>query len=255
MKFENKIALVTGGSSGIGRAACLALAREGAAVAVIASSSLAKASAVVQAIEKDGGKANAYVTDIRNVAASAKLIDQVVADLGEIDILVNCAGVFYPTILGSTSEEEFDRMSEINLKGLYFVTNAVAPRMRKRGRGKIVNIASVAAYVVSRDYGLYAAVKAGIVALTKAFALQLAPHGINVNAVAPGNTETPINEDIRNDPKYQKRRDMIASQTPSQRDFSTPEDIASIIVFLASDDSISMHGTTVLADEGRSAGT
>jgi len=254
MKFENKIALVTGGSSGIGRATCLALAREGAEVAVLASSSLAKANAVVQEIEKEGGKATAYVTDIRKVAASAKLIDQIVADLGDIDILVNCAGVFYPTILGSTSEEAFDRMSEINLKGLYFVTNAIAPQMRKRGRGKIVNVASVAAYTVSRDYGLYAAVKAGIVALTKAFALQLAPYGINVNAVAPGNTETPINEDIRNNPEHQKRRDMIASQTPSQRDFSTPEDIASIIVFLASDDSISMHGTTVLADEGRSAG-
>jgi len=254
MKFENKNALVTGGSSGIGKAIAIALAKEGATVAVVASSSVEKAQSVVREIETQGGSARAYATDIRNVEETNALVRQVHSDLGSIDILINSAGVFYPTVLGSTKESDFDRMVDINLKGLYFVTSAVAPLMKESGSGKIINISSVSAYVVLRDYGLYAAVKAGVLSLTKAFASQLAPHGINVNAIAPGNTETPMNENVRNDPDFEERREAIAAQTPSNRNFSPPEDIASIAVFLASDDSVSMHGSTVLADEGRAAG-
>jgi len=254
MKFENKNALVTGGSSGIGKAISLALAREGATVAVVASSSVEKAKLVVQEIEKQDGSGRAYASDIRNVEETNALVRQVHSDLGSIDILINSAGVFYPTVLGATKESDFDRMVDINLKGLYFMTNAVVPLMKESGGGKIINLSSVAAYVVGRDYGLYAAVKAGVVSLTKAFASQLAPHGINVNAIAPGNTATPMNENVRSDPDFAERRVTIAAQTPSNRSFSLPEDIASIAVFLASDDSISMHGSTVLADEGRAAG-
>jgi NAD(P)-dependent dehydrogenase (short-subunit alcohol dehydrogenase family) len=252
--IRDKVALVTGGSSGIGRATALLLARNGAQVAVVASSDIGKAQAVVEEISSQGGEARAFQADVRAVQNIDTLVREVHTCWGGIDILVNSAGVYYPTLIGETSEEAYDRMADINLKGMFFTMDRVATGMKARQRGKICNVASIAAFVGSGNYGLYCALKAGVVALTKTFALQLAPYGINVNAIAPGNTRSPINEDVRTKPEFAGRRAMIDAQTPSPRKFSDPEDIAAGILFLVSEESRAMNGATLLMDEGRAAG-
>jgi 3-oxoacyl-[acyl-carrier protein] reductase len=221
---------------------------------VVASSSLAKAEEVVREIAEKGGQSKGYVADIADVSAIKRLFQEFLNDFTTIDILVNSAGVFYPTVIGRIAEAEFDRMVDINLKGLFYTIDTVAPIMMQNRSGKIINIASIAGIVTSKDYGLYCAVKAGVIALTKSFALQLAPFNVNVNSVAPGNTATPMNLQIRTAPEHEERRQMIDSTTPSPRKFSEPEDIAEGVLFLASERSRAMYGSTLLMDEGRAAG-
>ncbi|MBT4521827.1 MAG: SDR family oxidoreductase [Halieaceae bacterium] len=252
--LKDKVAMITGGSSGIGAAIARLFAEEGATVAVVASSDTAKAQRIVDVISQSGGRGKAFSCNVEDLAQINHLVSDVENALGPVDILVNSAGVFFPTLIGETSEADFDRMVSINLKGPFFLIDCIAPGMIARQRGKIINVSSVSAFVGSKQYGLYGAVKAGLVSLTKTFALQLAPHNINVNAIAPGNTATPINQDIRTEPEFAERRAMIESSTPSQRLFSEPEDIAQTALFLASDRSRAMHGSTLLADEGRAAG-
>jgi 3-oxoacyl-[acyl-carrier protein] reductase len=245
---------VVGGSSGIGAASSLKLAESGARVGVVASHELEKAQRVVRKIEGNGGRAHGFVADISRITEIEHLVREFLEVFETIDILVNSAGIFYPTVVGKVAEEEFDRMVDINLKGLFYTIDVVAPLMIEKRAGKIVNIASVAGIVASREYGLYCAVKAGVIALTKSFALQLAPYDVNVNAIAPGNTATPINERIRTEAQYEQRRRMIEATTPSPIKFSDPQDIAEGVVFLASERSRAMHGTTMVMDQGRSAG-
>jgi 3-oxoacyl-[acyl-carrier protein] reductase len=245
---------LSGGSQGIGEAAALRLAAEGADVVVVASSSLDKAAAVVARLAGSAGRHMAAVCDVRDAASTKKLVDDATKRFGRIDILVNSAGVFYPTPAGATPEEDFDRMVGINLKGAWNLINAVAPGMKERKYGKIVNIASVAGLMGIGNYAVYCATKAGIIMMTRALANELAPHGIGVNCVAPGNTATPMNEDIRTKPELKPFLDAMAARTPSGRTYSSAEDITNVVVFLASDESRAMHGSCVLADEGFSAG-
>lgn len=253
-KLKNKVAMITGSSSGIGKAIAIKFARHGAKVAVIASSNLNKAQAVVDEIIANGGQARAFVCDVSDPESIRETVANIITEFGTIDILVNSAGVYYPTILGKTSVKDFDVMINTNLKSVFFTIDAVAPILQQKESGKIINLSSVAAFVGSKNYGLYCAVKAAVSVLTKTFALQLAPFNINVNAIAPGNTATSINEDIRTKPEYAERRAMIEATTPSRRKFSEPEDMANAALFLASEDSRAMHGATMLLDEGRAAG-
>jgi 3-oxoacyl-[acyl-carrier protein] reductase len=178
----------------------------------------------------------------------------VLASLGQIDVLVNSAGVFYPTRIGQTDEAMFDRMCDINLKGSFFMCNTVAPHMIERGSGKIINIGSTSGVVGRRDFIVYSATKAAVIHMTRALAVALAPHGVNVNVIAPGNTETPMNEHIRNAPENAAIRATIAERTPSKRLFADPNEIAGAALFLASDDAQSMYGSMVLMDQGITAG-
>jgi len=253
-RLEGKFALVTGSSSGIGKAIAQLFATEGATVAVLASSDISKAEAVVEDIRRQGGSAEAFVCNVAKPDAIKAVVDSVVAQFGSLDILVNAAGVYFPTKLGEISESDFDSMLNTNLKSVLFAIEAVAPILQKNEYGKIINLSSVAAFVGSKDYGLYCAVKSAVSILTKTYALQLAPFNINVNAIAPGNTATPLNHDIRTSPEFAARRAMIDASTPSRRKFSEPEDIANAALFLASEDSRAMHGSTMLLDEGRAAG-
>jgi 3-oxoacyl-[acyl-carrier protein] reductase len=253
-ELKGKTALVIGGSSGIGSASANKLAEAGARIGVVASRNRNKADLVVGKIQKQGGEARSFVADIADVSAIKRLVQDFLDQFQTIDILVNSAGVFYPTIIGKVPEVDFDRMVDINLKGLFYTVDAIAPIMMKNRAGKIINIASIAGIVASRDYGLYCAVKAGVIALTKSFALQLAPYEVNVNAIAPGNTATPINLRIRTEAQYEQRRKMIDATTPSPRKFSDPADIAEGVLFLASQRSRAMHGSTILMDQGRAAG-
>lgn len=254
MRFKDKVVLVTGGSQGIGEATCKRFAGEGARVAVVASSSLDKAQATVDAIAAGGGSARAFVCDVTSVGAIEALIADVITTLGRIDVLINSAGVFYPTRIGETDEEMFDRMCDINLKGTFFTCNAVAPHMIGRGSGTIINIGSTAGVIGRRDFIVYSATKAGVMHMTRSIAVALAPHGINVNAIAPGNTETPMNLNIRTQPENAALRETIAQRTPSKRLFADPNEMAGAALFLASDDARSMHGSTILIDNGITAG-
>jgi NAD(P)-dependent dehydrogenase (short-subunit alcohol dehydrogenase family) len=251
MKLLNKVVIVSGGSQGIGEAISRLYAKEGAQVAVVGSSDLQKAQAVVDGIKAEGGSARPYVCDVRDTTQVATLVADVERDFGPVDTLINGAGVFYPTPVGATPDADFDRMVDINLKGTWNLINATAPGMKTRKRGKIICIASVASVYGVAPYAVYCATKAAIVQLVRALALELAPHGIHINAISPGNTASPMNAAMRSDPAVVN---AIAAATPSGRAFSGVDDIAAIALFLASDDCRAMHGSCLLADEGISAG-
>ena len=251
MRFNKKVALITGGSSGIGAEVCVRFAEEGAKVAVVASSSLEKAQLTV---DRCGGKAKAFACDVSDVLQVEGLVSDVVAEFGRIDILVNAAGVFYPTRIGETDEEMFDVMSDTNLKGCFFVCNAVAPHMIAGGGGKIVNLGSAAGTAGRSNYIVYSAVKAGVINMTRSFAAALAPHDINVNCLAPGNTATAMNENVRTEPEYADIFQTIKDKTLSNRAFADPREMAGAVLFLSSDDASAAHGALLLMDEGVSAG-
>ena len=250
MRLAGKIALVTGASSGIGQATAELFASEGARVAVASGSDIAKAERVVERIVQSGGKAIPVKMDVRSPADISRAIDEVVRVLGPIDILVNSAGIYIQTLLGQTTEEQFDRMIDTHLKGTFFTIQAVAPAMKARRSGRIVNVASVAAYKGSALYPLYSTVKAGIVMMTRALALDLAPFEVAINAIAPGNTATPINEADRQSEEIMARKRLA---TASPRIYSPASEMAEAILFFADGRVKATYGSTLLLDEGLSA--
>ena len=254
MKLKNYTALVTGGSSGIGTEVCLQLAAEGVNVGVVASADLGKAQIVVDQIKMDGGKATALVGNVAKPASVAILVKNAEATLGPIDILINAAGVYENTPIGYTDESVIDHLIDINLKGTFRMINAIAPGMKDRRRGKIVNFSSVNAFIGVGSQSLYCACKAGIDLMTRAMARELAPYDVNINSIAPGATKTPMNEALRTLPEHKEVLNSFMSNTPSNTTFSDPAEIARMVVFLASDDGRPMHGSNVLMDEGLAAG-
>ena len=254
MKLKDRAAIVTGGSSGIGAEVCLQLAAEGAHVGVVASSDSAKAQIVVDKIEQAGGRATALVGNVADPQSVAKLVADADAALGPIDILINAAGVYGNTPIGDTEEELIDHLVDINLKGSFRMINALAPGMKDRRRGKIVNFSSVNAYIGVEAQSLYGACKAGIDIMTRSMARELAPYDVNINSIAPGATKTPMNEPLRTLPELKDVLHAFESNTPSNTAFSDPAEIARMVVFLASDDARPMHGSSVLMDEGLAAG-
>lgn len=254
MKLSGRTALITGASSGIGEAIAYRFAQEGAGIAVLASSDPRKAEAVAAKIREMGGRAWSGIADVRRRAQIDAALGTAEAALGPIDTVVNAAGVYYATPIGSTAAEDMDRMIDINLKGTFNVINALAPRLIDAKRGNIINFSSVAAVLGVRECSLYCATKAAIAQMTVALARELAPHGININAIAPGNTATPMNTAVRTDPNYAAQLAGMKAATPSTTTFSDPRDIASVALFLASSDAKTLHGALIVADEGLSTG-
>jgi NAD(P)-dependent dehydrogenase (short-subunit alcohol dehydrogenase family) len=252
--LQGKTAVVTGGSSGIGKACAIRLAEAGAKVAVVASADRAKAEEVVEAIKAAGGVAKAYIADVRDKASVRALADAVEEDLGPIQILVTSAGVFVPNPIGVDEGELFDRMIDINLKGTFYCVNAIAPRMIGHGGGSIVLMSSAADRLGIGTFSAYCASKGAVTMLAKTLALELAPHNINVNAISPGNTATPMNEGMRNDPAQAGLLAALKAATPSTRAFSDAEDIAEMALFMCLPAGRSMHGSAILMDEGLAAG-
>lgn len=254
MTSSSPVALIFGGSSGIGRATALLLGKEGNTVAVIASGDIAKADVVAREIQQAGGQARGFIADVRSVASIRAVVAEVEATLGPIEIMVYSAGVYYPTLIGELDEERFDLMMDINLKGAFFAIDAVTAVMKPRKRGRIVTLASVAGFRGSPNFSLYAATKAAIIMMTKSLVGKLAPHGIHINAVAPGNTATPLNENDRHGEGSEAIIAAKSALTPSGRTYSPPEEIAATIHFLVSGKINAMHGATILVDEGLFAG-
>jgi len=247
VKLEGQVALVTGGSRSIGRAVALAFAREGAAVAVNYVSHAEEAQSAVREIEKQGRRALAVRADTSQRAQVQAMVDEVTTRLGPIDVLINNAGVQKRVFFLELDEADWDWMLGVNLKGYFLVGQAVAARMKARGRGKIINVSSEAAGFPAPRMTAYCVSKAGVAMLTKCMALELAPYGIRVNALAPGLTRTDINRKDLEDDTFLKAR---LTRIPLGR-VMAPEDLVGAAIFLASADSDMMTGMTLQVDGGR----
>ncbi len=252
MELRNRVALIVGGSSGIGEAIARKFASEGCTCAVVASSNIRKANKIAREIKR---KSKGYVCDVTKPAQVNQLVEKVLKDHKKIDILVNSAGIFVPTPAGETKTSDLNKMVDINLKGTLHVINAVVPHMKARRRGNIINMASVAGVLAVPPYGVYCATKAGIVMLTKVLAVELSRDGIHVNSISPGNTESPMNDYVRNDPEFKPILDFMQRLTPSGRTYSKAEEQAEMALFIASPRTgNAIYGANFVVDEGFAAG-
>ena len=227
MILQNKVAVVTGGSRGIGKAIAEKFAAEGASVAILYSSNSASADAVVEEIRNAGGTAKAYQCHVENSDEVGKTIDEVVNDLGKIDILINNAGITRDKLLMMMKEEDFDDVISVNLKGAYNTMRKVCPMLARPRWGRVINLSSIAGINGNAGQVNYSASKAGLIGMTKSAAREFAGRGITVNAIAPGFVETDMTEKFASDENVMKR-------IPVGR-MGRPDEIASLALFLASD--------------------
>ncbi|ATW24656.1 3-oxoacyl-[acyl-carrier-protein] reductase [Candidatus Formimonas warabiya] len=247
MGLEDKVALVTGGSRGIGRTVALKLAQEGCRVAVNYvdfDRNQEEAEEVVSLIKKAGGQALSVKGDVANFEEVESMMREVSEYFGRIDILVNNAGITRDNLLMRMKEEDWDAVININLKGTFHCCKSVVKLMMKQKYGKIVNVASVVGLMGNAGQTNYAASKAGIIGFTKSLAREVASRNINVNAVAPGFIATAMTENLP-----ESSQEALLKQIPLQR-LGKPEDVAELVVFLASDKAAYITGQTIAVDGG-----
>jgi len=245
MRLQRKVALVTGGGSGIGKAIAQAFVREGANV-VIAGRDDEK---LERAAAEIGGECLAVSSDVSKTSDVQKLVDAALGKFQRINVLVNNAAVLLPGTVESLSEEDFDQTFAINVRGSWLLSRAVLPHMRAAGGGSIVNIASVLSMVGARNRVAYAASKGAVMAMTKAMALDHAAENIRVNCICPGIVATEMVEKFNTDEAARRQREAMH---PMGR-FGQPEEVASAAVFLASDESGWTTGSVLTVDGGYSA--
>ncbi len=247
MKLKDRVAIVTGAGKGLGRAFAVRLAQEGAKVLVVTRSDIEGLKATVQAIEEGGGTAAWLKVDVTNPKDVEMMASKAVSDFGGVDILINNAAYYYGVKRRPFNEidpEEWDRMMAVNVKGAWLCVKAVFPFMRERGKGKIINLASEVFFTGSHGFAHYVSSKGAIIGLTRALAVELGPHNICINAVAPGFTETEASATLADISKYD------VSRTPLRR-LEKPGDLTGIVAFLCTDEADFITGQTFLVDGGR----
>ena len=249
MDFQGKVALVTGGGSGIGRAICEIFEERSGAV-VVADVREAAAKETVEGIARQGGRAEAIRCDVTRWADVQTAVDTARRVFGRLDVVINCAGILRGSRLEDTSEEDWNEVLRVNLTGAFLVTKAAMKAMREQGGGSIVHIASRMAIRVKEEHGAYAASKAGILQLTQMAALEGGPHGIRVNCVCPGFIDTPMT-------RLSGPKDSVDAQfagwakvCPLGR-AGRPDEIARAMLFLASDEASFITGVALPVDGGR----
>lgn len=242
--LNGKIAVVTGASRGIGRAIALELASGGATVIINYNGSEKRAEEVKKEIEERGGRADIWQCDVSQYEACEAFMKEVIKKYGRIDILVNNAGITKDGLLMKMTEEDFDRVLEVNLKGTFHTIRFAARQMLKQRSGRIINMSSVVGIMGNAGQANYAASKAGVIGLTKTAARELASRGITVNAIAPGFIETEMTAVLSDAVK-----EATLQQIP-MGSFGKPEDIAKTAAFLASDAAGYITGQVILVDGG-----
>lgn len=268
MRFENQVAIVTGGGGGLGEGICLCLAREGAHV-VVSDVKLALAEKVAAKVRELGRQSLAIATDVRMADQCQELMDVSLREMGRVDILVCGAGVGgfefrkdsdAPPTIENISEEDWDLTIDVNLKGVFLCNRAVAPHFKEQQAGKIINISSVGGRKGIDWIAHYSASKAGVIVLTQSVALQLAPYGVNVNTVCPGVIRTPMWDTgamvlSKSYPPFQGMspdevfQAVVQTMIPMARP-QTPEDIGNTVVFLASEEAKEITGQAINVDGG-----
>jgi len=254
VKLQDKVALITGGNSGIGREAAILFAKEGARV-VIAARNEVRGNATVETIAKAGGQAMFVNCDVRKAGDCRKAVESTIEAFGQLDILFNNAGTIYPgrTVV-DTTEEEWDHTMDTNVKGAYLMSKYAIPEMIKNGGGVIINTASVWGLVGGKGAAAYCASKGAMVLLTKAMALDHASQNIRVNCICPGSVDTPmLKQEMEELGGVEKLRPIFEAKHPLGR-ICTPEEVAKAALYLASNDSAFVTGSSLAIDGGRTAG-
>ena len=242
--LEGKTAVVTGASRGIGRAIAQKLASQGASVVINYNGSEEKALETQQKIQENGGTASIYRCDVSDYGQCEKFIQDVILEYGRLDILVNNAGITKDGLLMKMSEEDFDRVIDINLKGAFNTIRFASRQMLKQRSGRIINMSSVSGVTGNAGQANYAASKAGLIGLTQAAARELASRGITVNAIAPGFIETDMTDALSD-----KVKEAATAQIPLGR-FGKPEQVAAAAAFLASEEAGYITGQVLHVDGG-----
>ena len=246
-RLQGKVVAITGGSQGIGLAVAQRFAEEGADISFCYRSNKAGADEVVANIQKTGRKVAGFKSDVGIVSDGQKFIVDTAAQFGKIDVLVNNAGLERRADFWEATEADYDAVMNVNLKGLFFITQAfVKNRMAANVGGKIINISSVHEELPFPHFASYCASKGGVKMLTRNLSIELAPLGITINSIAPGAIETPINKNLLNDPA---KLSALLENIPLKR-LGTPDDVANMAVFLASEESNYATGTTFFVDGG-----
>ncbi|MBM3949297.1 MAG: SDR family oxidoreductase [SAR202 cluster bacterium] len=265
--LKGKVAIVTGGASGIGRGICLVLEQQGATV-VSADLNLKGAEAVASEITERGGKAAGFEIDVTKRESVERVVAKVVRQWGQVDIMVNDAGVIGGAKWwerGDTNDDDWQHTFDVNVRGVVLATEAAADHMKKRRYGKVVNIASIAALRGGPEYPHYNASKAAVVSYTKSAAIRLAPFSINVNAICPGLLWTPmwekilyrrtrhgLDESLRGLTERQVFERIVEMTVPLKRE-QTPEDIGNLTAFLVSEEAKNITGQAMIVDGGRTS--
>ncbi len=243
MRLENKVTIITGAGSGIGRETALLFAREGAKV-VVAEINEERGKNIVEEIEKSGGEAIFVKMDVSNWEHPKEVCNFVKNKYGKIDVLINCAGIIRDALVTKMTEEQWDSVIDVNLKGPFNCIRAVADAMIEHGTGVIINVSSIVGLYGNIGQANYAATKAGLIGITKSLAKELGRKGVRVNAVAPGFIETPMTENLP-----EKILQMMKDKTPMGR-LGKPDDIAYALLYLASDEANFVNGAVLSVDGG-----